>query len=81
MHDPCSDALTLLDRYLDGELDESHRNVLEQHLRDCAPCLEAYDFEAELRAVIRQRCCSAVPPGLRDKIRAALREGGHGPTV
>ena len=46
--------------------------VVERHLNDCSPCFEAFDFEAELRIVIRRRCTESVPDRLRKKIADAI---------
>ncbi len=73
MSDQCSDALHELDRFLDGELDDHARSKLEAHLNLCSPCLEAYDFESELRALIRQRCVSRAPDALRDRIKSVIQ--------
>jgi hypothetical protein len=37
----------------------------------------AYDFEAELRHVISNRCRDRVPEALRERIHAALIEEGR----
>jgi mycothiol system anti-sigma-R factor len=71
MHD-CNETLRELYLYLDGQLTEDDRVHIQQHLDDCSPCLEAYDFEAELRLVVRSRCVEQVPESLRDRIAKAL---------
>lgn len=71
--DDCNDTLHELYQYLDGELTEESRAHIQKHLDDCSPCLAAYDFEAELRMVIRHRCTDKVPEGLRSRIADALR--------
>lgn len=68
----CNETLRELYLYLDGQLTEDDRLHIQQHLDDCSPCLEAFDFEAELRLVIRSRCCDQVPEGLRTRIAKAL---------
>lgn len=68
----CKDALEALYPFIDGELDDDVRAELAAHLDDCGPCLGAFDFEAELRQVIAQRCRDEVPESLRERIRAAL---------
>ncbi len=68
----CNDALTDLYQYLDHELDTETRAIVERHLSSCSPCLEAFDFEAELRKVIRDRSQERVPDELRAKVLAAL---------
>ena len=57
----CNETLRELYLYLDGELTDSDRVHIQQHLDDCSPCLEAFDFEAELRLVVRNRCVDQVP--------------------
>jgi mycothiol system anti-sigma-R factor len=70
----CDDALTRLYEYLDNELDESTRSHIEEHLQKCSPCLEAFDFEAELRKVIADRSQERVSADLRSRILAALEQ-------
>ena len=71
-HGGCSEAITSLYEYLDGELTTERRADIQQHLDDCSPCFEAFDFEAELRIVVSQKCRDAVPDTLKDRITAAL---------
>jgi mycothiol system anti-sigma-R factor len=68
----CVQALHELYFYIDGELTEERRLTIRQHLDDCPPCIEAYDFEAELRQVISVRCRDSVPDSLRQRIAQAL---------
>lgn len=70
----CNDTLRELYQFLDGELTESDRTHIKQHLDDCSPCLAAFDFEAELRLVVRNRCVDTVPDSLRDRIARAIQE-------
>ena len=69
----CDDAVHRLYHFLDGELDDTRRADIQQHLDDCLPCLEAFDFEAELRQVIATKCRDQVPETLRLRIAEALR--------
>jgi mycothiol system anti-sigma-R factor len=68
----CEDALHELYGFLDGELTERRRSLIQHHLDDCQPCAEPYDFEAELREVVRRKCQEQVPEKLVMKVRAAL---------
>ena len=68
----CQDSLHELYRYLDGELTEDRRDKIQRHLDGCQPCAEPYDFEAELRSVIRRKCQEQVPDALVAKVKAAL---------
>ena len=75
----CDEALHELYTYLDGELTVERRAIIKQHLDDCPPCGEFYDFEIELRTVIAKKCQEHVPDALKQRIAEALdkevREG------
>jgi mycothiol system anti-sigma-R factor len=70
----CREALDVLYHYLDGELDEQRRVVIRAHLERCSPCLEVFDFEAELKIVVAQRCRESVPESLRRRVAGALAD-------
>lgn len=68
----CVDALRDLYLYLDRELSPEAIAVIEAHLEECSPCLEKFDFEAELRAVIVSRSAVDAPPEVIDRLRGLL---------
>jgi mycothiol system anti-sigma-R factor len=68
----CEEAIHTLYHYLDGELTEVRRVEIRHHLDDCLPCLEAFDFEAELRIVIARKCRDEVPESLRERVAKAI---------
>lgn len=68
----CNDAVHRLYHFLDGELTGDKRAQIKHHLDECLPCLEAFDFEAELRVVIAQKCRDQVPESLRMRIADAI---------
>jgi mycothiol system anti-sigma-R factor len=70
----CQQALDTLYHFLDGELTEERRHEIQHHLDDCSPCLEAFDFEAELKMVIAHRCRETVPESLRLRIAISLQD-------
>ena len=75
MHDKreCTEAVEVLYHYLDGQLTEERRVLIKRHLDDCPPCLDAFDFEAELRVVIAHKCRERVPEDLRFRVAQAIR--------
>jgi anti-sigma factor (TIGR02949 family) len=81
-HEPgnCGEALRQLHVFLDGELTPERRATIRTHLDRCACCLEAFDFEAELRVVV-STCCrgDVVPESLRIRVVQALRQLGEAP--
>ena len=70
----CVEAVHLLYHYLDGELTAERRVLIRQHLDDCPPCGQAFDFEAELRVVVSQKCRETVPDHLRRRVAEALHQ-------
>jgi mycothiol system anti-sigma-R factor len=68
----CKETLHRLYIYLDGELTDERRAEIKRHLDECPPCYEAFDFEADLRIVIAQRCKDRVPDTLRERVQRAL---------
>jgi mycothiol system anti-sigma-R factor len=70
----CQEALDTLYHFLDGELTTERRVAIQHHLDGCSPCLEAFDFEAELKLVVSQRCREQVPEALRIRVSIALQE-------
>ena len=70
----CAQALDELYTYLDGELTAERRSLIAAHLGNCNPCLEVFDFEAELRIVVQSRCRDDVPESLRLKIEQTIIE-------
>jgi len=78
----CQEAIHTLYHFLDGELTEYRRVEIKAHLEGCMPCLEAFDFEAELRVVIARKCRDDVPDSLRERIaKAIMHDGGADPGI
>jgi len=77
MTDPCDEAIAGLYLYLDNELDAAARIELEVHLQQCSPCLEAFDFQAQLQKLVSDKCRERVPDALRAKIADLLARGPH----
>jgi mycothiol system anti-sigma-R factor len=73
----CRQALERLYNYLDGELTASRRLEIRAHLEECSSCLEAFDFEAELKIVVARHCRDRVPERLRVRVSVALAEASE----
>lgn len=73
----CQDALHEIYHLLSGELDADKREQITVHLDECSPCAEPYDFYAEVRRTVQQRCHDTAPPELLARIEAALRHEPH----
>ena len=47
----------------------THGDAIHDHLEGCIDCLQAFDFQAELKAVIAAKCQhDEMPPGLLGRI-------------
>lgn len=66
----CRDAIALLGEYLDAVLGEDALRALEEHLRDCAPCvayLNTYRRTREVAATVNR-------VEMPDEMKRRLRE-------
>jgi mycothiol system anti-sigma-R factor len=71
----CEEAIKLMDGYLDGELDPMTSQKIEQHLRDCRKCEEAYEAYTALgHAISRGAPYYKAPTELRERIQSSLRD-------
>jgi anti-sigma factor RsiW len=71
----CEEAIRLMDGYLDGELDPITSQTIEQHLRECDKCDQAYKAHALLiRSISDKTPYYKAPAGLRERIQSSLRE-------
>ena len=70
----CDKALTELEAYLDGELVEDARRLVEEHLAGCSPCFERSEFRVRLRVIVREKCSvvTELPPEVAQRIRGAI---------
>jgi anti-sigma factor RsiW len=71
----CEEAIKLMDGYLDGELDPITSQTIEQHMRECRKCDQAYKTHGSLiRAIGNATPYFKAPAGLRERIQSSLRE-------
>ncbi len=71
----CEEATKLMDGYLDGELDPVTSQKIEQHLRDCRKCEQAYKTHGLLiRAIGNGAPYYKAPAELHERIQSSLRE-------
>jgi len=65
----CNETIRELDAFLDGELPDDVRAHIHNHLSSCMDCLQAFDFQAELKMAIRRKCSTdEMPAGLLGRI-------------
>jgi mycothiol system anti-sigma-R factor len=71
----CSEVLAEVWLFLDHECDEKRRQLLEQHLDDCSPCLEQFGIEEHLKVLLARKCGGEhAPETLKARLRAQIRQ-------
>ncbi|HWC21333.1 MAG TPA: mycothiol system anti-sigma-R factor [Flexivirga sp.] len=65
----CGDYVSRIYELLDGELDDAGRAKLQAHLDECPPCLDEYELDRILKALVQRSCaCEQAPDTLRTQI-------------
>src|SRR5207244_4821672 len=78
----CRQAIKLMDGYLDAELDPITSQAIEQHLRDCGRCDQAYKTHGSLiRAIGNATPYFKASAELRQRIQSSLRKEPIGDPV
>ncbi len=70
----CVDFLERIVYFLDNELDEADCSAVRVHLDACNPCLEKYDLQRTVKAVVARSCSEAAPQELRERVLFRIRE-------
>ncbi len=77
--DDCNETIRELEAFLDGSLSDDGHQAIHAHLGGCSDCLQAFDFQAELRTVIAAKCHNdEMPPGLLSRIEQCFNEDFDG---
>jgi anti-sigma factor RsiW len=78
MKHSCERALSLAQRYIDGEIVWFRRIRVERHLHRCRQCDEGILFERRLKQRVRDCCHEEIPMVVYERLRAVLREYAQG---
>src|SRR5438093_8019907 len=71
----CKDAQSLIDGYVDGELDMVRTLEIEEHLRGCGPCSQGYQDRQILHDGIKAHSAYfKAPADLQTRIQLSLRK-------
>jgi mycothiol system anti-sigma-R factor len=73
-HPHCADLAERIERFLDGDLDQSEARELDAHLDDCLPCTSERDLRGRIRALVREGCSERAPVELVERVRASLAQ-------
>ena len=71
----CCDVERLLFDYVQGTLEPEVKHHLDDHFRDCPPCIEFLRTYRQTIDVTRRSCCNRVeiPPTVRTKLEEFIR--------
>ena len=47
---------------------------MQLHLDECGPCLEKYDLQRTVKAVVARSCSESAPDELRQRVMVQIRE-------
>ena len=65
----CSQVLRDVWLFLDDEMDQERRALVQHHLDECSPCLAEAGLEAKLKALLRTKCGGErAPQSLRERL-------------
>lgn len=70
----CADYLEQIVFFIDNELAEADCAAVREHLDSCNPCLEKYDLQRTMKAVVARSCHEVAPSELRDKVMFRLQQ-------
>ena len=70
----CSDVLERVFSFIDNELPTADYEAIQVHLDECGPCLQKYDLERTVKALVQRSCTEHAPETLRDKVLLRIRQ-------
>lgn len=72
---PCTEVLSLVHRYIDGEVTEVDRLQVVQHLDECPPCVQHFSVMRSVKVVVHRSCGpTQAPEELRMQIVTRIRQ-------
>ena len=70
----CADFFERIVYFLDNELDEADCSAVRLHLDSCNPCLEKYDLQRTVKAVVARSCSETAPDELRQRVMLRIQQ-------
>jgi mycothiol system anti-sigma-R factor len=70
----CVDYLEQIVYFLDNELDAADCSAVRRHLDACNPCLERYDLQRTVKAIVARSCSEPAPDEVRQRVLLRIRE-------
>jgi len=73
----CKEMVQYLSEYVDGEMDESLRRLIDEHGGDCPPCRAFIRTLSRTVEIVREQPREPLPDELRKKLAEALRRASR----
>ena len=73
MHDDCKKYFDRISEYLDGELDASICEKIDQHLKDCPECQICFASLKKTVDLCKKMPLETIPKEVHDRLRKHLR--------
>ena len=70
----CADFLDRIVRLIDNELEEGDCAIVRAHIETCNPCLERYDLQRTVKALVARSCSEQAPAELRERVRVRISQ-------
>ncbi|GAB2987905.1 mycothiol system anti-sigma-R factor [Nocardioides montaniterrae] len=70
----CADFLERIVRLIDNELEEGDCSIVRAHIDGCSPCLERYDLQRTVKALVHRSCSETAPVELRERVRIQISQ-------
>jgi mycothiol system anti-sigma-R factor len=70
----CQQILGRLHWFIDNELDRADAEEIQQHLDECAPCLDEAAIDRLVKVLIARSCKESAPIELRQRVVFSIRQ-------
>lgn len=70
----CAEVLERMFFFIDNEMEQADWREIQQHLDECGPCLEKYDLERTVKALVARSCSEHAPEQLRERVLLRIRQ-------
>ncbi|GAB3858102.1 hypothetical protein GCM10028801_17540 [Nocardioides maradonensis] len=70
----CVEFLDRIVRLIDNELQEGDCAIVRAHIDSCNPCLERYNLQRTVKALVARSCAEQAPAELRERVRIRISQ-------
>jgi len=70
----CEEVLERVFSFIDNEMHNADKGEIQRHLDECGPCLQKYDLERTVKALVARSCAEHAPESLREKVLLRIHQ-------